>query len=284
MEFIDNITTSWIIIFIFTGFLAGYIDSIAGGGGMIQVPVLLYSGIPPVFVLATNKTAGMFGALMATIRYSMSKKVNWRVVFIAIIPCLLASYLGSYLVMYIPQGVIQWAILLSIAIAMIALFKKSKTIKEENITLSNKNIIFSTAPIGFYDGLLGPGTGTYLTISMKKFLNLDFLVSTASTKPLNFATNLGSFLAFFFCCKNHLDSCTSYGSCKYFGFICRNSLCYKRRRSFYKKSFDFSFNSNASCQYCKDAFLDWNKYCIYYLYKVRKFFKLLLSFHLYNFT
>jgi hypothetical protein len=201
MEFIDNITTSWIIIFIFTGFLAGYIDSIAGGGGMIQVPVLLYSGIPPVFVLATNKTAGMFGALMATIRYSMSKKVNWRVVFIAIIPCLLASYLGSYLVMYIPQGVIQWAILLSIAIAMIALFKKSKTIKEENITLSNKNIIFSTAPIGFYDGLLGPGTGTYLTISMKKFLKLDFLVSTASTKPLNFATNLGSFLAFFFAAK-----------------------------------------------------------------------------------
>ncbi|QDF28756.1 sulfite exporter TauE/SafE family protein [Halarcobacter anaerophilus] len=201
MEFIDNITTSWIIIFIFTGFLAGYIDSIAGGGGMIQVPVLLYSGIPPVFVLATNKTAGMFGALMATIRYSMSKKVNWRVVFIAIIPCLLASYLGSYLVMYIPQGVIQLAILLSIGIAMIALFKKSKTIKEENITLNNKNIIFSTAPIGFYDGLLGPGTGTYLTISMKKFLKLDFLVSTASTKPLNFATNLGSFLAFFFAAK-----------------------------------------------------------------------------------
>ncbi|WP_320033734.1 TSUP family transporter [Halarcobacter sp.] len=201
MEFLDNITTNWIIIFILTGFIAGYIDSIAGGGGMIQVPVLLYSGIPPVFVLAANKSAGMFGALMATIKYAASKKVNWKVVSIAIIPCLLASYLGSSLVMYLPQELIHWAILLSIAIAMISLFKKSKTIKEENIKLTKKSIILSTAPIGFYDGILGPGTGTYLTISMKKFLNLDFLVSTASTKPLNFATNFGSVVAFFFAGK-----------------------------------------------------------------------------------
>jgi len=201
MELLDNITISWLIIFVITGFLAGYIDSIAGGGGMIQVPVLLYSGIPPVFVLATNKTAGMFGALMSTIKYSMSKKINWKVVFVAIIPCLLASYLGSYFVMYLPQEIIQWAILISIFIAMIALFKKSKNIETENKILSKKNIILSTAPIGFYDGLLGPGTGTYLTISMKKFLNLDFLISTASTKPLNFATNVGSFIAFFFAGK-----------------------------------------------------------------------------------
>lgn len=201
MEFIDNITVTWIVIFICTGFIAGYIDSIAGGGGMIQVPVLLYSGIPPVFVLATNKMAGMFGALMATIRYAMSKKVNWKVVSVAIIPCLLASYLGSSLVMYLPEGVIHWAILISIAVAMISLFKKSKTIKEEDTELTNKNIVLSTAPIGFYDGLLGPGTGTYLTISMKKFLHLDYLVSTASTKPLNFATNFGSVIAFFFAGK-----------------------------------------------------------------------------------
>lgn len=201
MEFIDNITTTWIIIFVLVGFTAGYIDSIAGGGGMIQVPVLLYSGIPPIFVLAVNKSAGMFGALMATIKYAASKKVNWKVVSIAIIPCLLASYLGSSLVMYLPQEFIHWAILASIAIAMISLFKKSKSIKEEDVKLTKKNIILCTAPIGFYDGILGPGTGTYLTISMKKFLHLDFLISTASTKPLNFATNFGSVIAFFFAGK-----------------------------------------------------------------------------------
>ena len=201
MEMVTDIPISWILIFVFVGFIAGYIDSIAGGGGMIQVPVLLYSGIPPILVLATNKMAGMFGALMATIKYAKSKKVAWRVVLIAIIPCLLASYIGSKLVMYLPKSIIQWAILISIAIAMFALLKKSKNIKEENNKLTKTNIVLSTAPIGFYDGLLGPGTGTYLTISIKKFLGLDFLVSTASTKPLNFATNLGSVVAFFFAGK-----------------------------------------------------------------------------------
>ena len=60
MEFLENITTFWIIAFVLTGFIAGYIDAIAGGGGMIQVPVLLLSGIPPVFVLACNKMASVF--------------------------------------------------------------------------------------------------------------------------------------------------------------------------------------------------------------------------------
>eukprot|EP01029_Cantina_marsupialis_P024751 TRINITY_DN6429_c0_g2_i3.p1 TRINITY_DN6429_c0_g2~~TRINITY_DN6429_c0_g2_i3.p1 ORF type:complete len:264 (-),score=31.53 TRINITY_DN6429_c0_g2_i3:187-957(-) len=201
MDLASDISLMWIMAFILTGFIAGYIDSIAGGGGMVQVPVLLYSGIPPVFVLATNKMSGMFGALMATIKYASSKKINWKVVSIAIIPCLIASYIGSKLVMYLPEWIIQWAILISIAIAMISLFKKSKNIEEKKIELNKKNIILSTAPIGFYDGLLGPGTGTYLTISMKKFLNLDFLVATASTKPLNFATNFGSVVAFFFAGK-----------------------------------------------------------------------------------
>jgi len=196
MEFLQDITLTWIIIFTITGFIAGYIDAIAGGGGMIQVPVLLYSGIPPVFVLATNKMASLFGTLMATIRYFLSKKISLKVVSIAIIPCLVASYIGSELVMFLPDYIIQWAILISIPIALIFLLKKSKEIKEENTELSNKNIVLATAPIGFYDGLLGPGTGTYMTISMKKFLHLDYIISTASTKPLNLATNVGSAIAF----------------------------------------------------------------------------------------
>ncbi len=196
MELFSDISLSWVIGFIIAGFIAGYIDSIAGGGGMIQVPVLLFSGISPVHVLASNKIASVFGVLMATIKYALSKKISWKVVSIAIIPCLVSSYIGSILVMYLSDEVIKWAILIAIPVAMIFLFKKSKKIQEEKIELNKKNIILSTAPIGFYDGLLGPGTGTYMTISMKKFLRLDYLVSTASTKPLNFATNLGSAIAF----------------------------------------------------------------------------------------
>ena len=201
MEFANDISINWILIFMLTGFIAGYIDSIAGGGGMITVPMLLFSGIPPIFVLGTNKMQSVVGALMATIKYAMSKKISWKIVSIAIIPCLIASYLGSQVVMYLSDEVIQWAILISIPIALLALLKKSTIVNKEKPELSKKSIILSTAPIGFYDGLIGPGTGTYLTISMKKFLNLDYLTSTASTKPLNFATNFGSVLAFFFAAK-----------------------------------------------------------------------------------
>ncbi len=201
MEFTFELTNTWMIIFIFTGFIAGYIDSIAGGGGMIQVPVLLYSGIPPVFVLATNKVAGLFGTLMAAIKYATSKKISWKIVFIAIIPCLIASYIGSSLVMFVNDKIIQWAILLSIPLALFFLLKKSTKKQNNSIKLSKKNIILSTAPIGFYDGLLGPGTGTYMTICLKKFLKLDYIIATASTKPLNMATNIGSALAFLFAGK-----------------------------------------------------------------------------------
>ena len=201
MELFDDITLYWVIGFVIAGFLAGYIDSIAGGGGMVQVPVLLLSGLSPIHVLASNKMAGLVGVLMATIKYAISKKISWKVVSIAIIPCLVASYIGSILVMYVPDEFIKWAIILAIPVAMIFLFKKSKKIVEEKTEVTNKNIILATAPIGFYDGLLGPGTGTYMTISMKKFLHLDYLVATASTKPLNFATNVGSAIAFIFAGK-----------------------------------------------------------------------------------
>jgi len=201
MESFETISLGFIIIFVLVGFLAGYIDSIAGGGGMIQVPALLFSGISPIHVLASNKMASVLGVGMATLKYAYSKKISWKVVSIAIIPCLIASYIGSKLVMYLSDEVIQWAILIAIPIAMAFLFKKSKDIKEEDTKLTKKNIVLATAPIGFYDGLLGPGTGTYLTISMKKFLHLDYLISTASTKPLNFATNLGSLFAFVFAGK-----------------------------------------------------------------------------------
>ena len=196
MELFADITLYWVIGFVIAGFLAGYIDSIAGGGGMVQVPVLLLSGLSPIHVLASNKMAGLVGVLMATIKYAISKKISWKVVSITIIPCLVASYIGSILVMYVPDEFIKWAIILAIPVAMIFLFKKSKKIVEEKTEVTNKNIILATAPIGFYDGLLGPGTGTYMTISMKKFLHLDYLIATASTKPLNFATNVGSAIAF----------------------------------------------------------------------------------------
>ncbi len=194
-NFIADISLYWYIVFIVIGFLAGYVDAVAGGGGMLQVPVLLLSGMPPVMVLATNKMVSIFGTAMAIIKYGLSKKINWHVIKIAILACLVTSFIGSQLVMQLSSDTISWLIILCIPFALLALFYKD-SVKRESIGFSNKSILLSTTPVGFYDGLLGPGTGTYLALSMKRFLNLDLLSATATAKPLNFATNFGALLAF----------------------------------------------------------------------------------------
>lgn len=235
MEHFIEISTMWIVIFIFTGFFAGYIDAIAGGGGMIQVPVLLISGMSPIHVLATNKVASVLGVAMASIKYYLSKKMSLKVVSIAIIPCLIASYIGSSLVMYLSDEVIKWAILLAIPIAMVFLFKKSKDQKEDTKEINAKTVVLSTAPIGFYDGLLGPGTGTYMSISMKRFLKLDLLVATASTKPLNFATNVGSVVAFVMAGKVLWVAAISLGLANVLGSYVGSHYAIKNGEDFIKK-------------------------------------------------
>lgn len=194
-NFAIEISFYWYVAFIIIGFLAGYVDAVAGGGGMLQVPVLLLSGMPPVMVLATNKMVSIFGTAMAILKYGLSKKINWHVIKIAIVACLVASFIGSQLVMQLSSDTISWLIIACIPFALIALFYKDN-VKRESIGFSNRSILLSTTPIGFYDGLLGPGTGTYLALCMKRFLNLDLLSATATAKPLNFATNFGALLAF----------------------------------------------------------------------------------------
>ncbi|MEA2019393.1 MAG: TSUP family transporter [Campylobacterota bacterium] len=191
----QELSTNWYIILILIAFIAGYVDAIAGGGGMIQAPMLLLSGLHPVVVLAINKFASMTGTITATIKYAKHKKIIWGVAFVAVIPCIVASYIGSSLIMFVNEEVINWLILLSIPIAMIMLLKKRKEYNQKK-TITKNEIIKSTAPIGLYDGFLGPGTGTYMAISMNRYLGLDFLGATATAKVLNLGTNFGATVAF----------------------------------------------------------------------------------------
>ncbi len=195
MEFLTELSSNWYIILILTAFIAGYVDAIAGGGGMIQAPMLLLSGLNPIIVLAVNKFASMAGTITATIKYAKHKKIIWAIALIGVVPCIIASFIGSNLIMFVDENIINWLILLSIPVAMIMLLKKRKDYnKKQEIT--KKDIIKSTAPIGFYDGLLGPGTGTYFAISMNRYLGISFLNATATAKVLNLGTNFGATVAF----------------------------------------------------------------------------------------
>lgn len=187
----------WVFtLLLFTGFVAGYIDAVAGGGGMIQALALLMAGIPPLNTLATNKIISMTGTVTAVLKYARERVINWHLALACVIPCVLAAYLGSKLIMYLDETLITLLIIGCIPLAFAAMMIKQKKIQSVTESTARGKAILLLSPIAFYDGLLGPGTGTYLAIAANKGLNMRFLRATGLAKPLNLSTNLGSAVAY----------------------------------------------------------------------------------------
>lgn len=179
-------------------FIAGFIDSIAGGGGAISLPSLLLAGLDPQMAAGTNKFASTFGTFIATLNFIKHKKLNYKLAFTGIIAALIGSALGSRTLIAIdPNYAIKILIFLLPIGAIITLIPKKESI-ERPIT---KKDIFIITPIiafivGFYDGFFGPGTGSFLIILFSLFLKIDLLKANALAKAINFASNLASLIVF----------------------------------------------------------------------------------------
>ena len=196
MEHLSEIGLYWIIGLTLIAFAAGYIDAVAGGGGMLNLPALLFAGVPPVSALAVNKVTGIAGTTLAVIKYALGKKINWKVVSYAAIPCLIASYIGGKLALYASATVLAWAILACIPIALLIVLTDKPKQHQKTPEIGFAKTVATITPIGFYDGIMGPGTGTYMAIALRKVLKFDFLLATATIKPLNLMTNIGAAVAF----------------------------------------------------------------------------------------
>ncbi len=198
MENVTELSIYWLIALTLVALLAGYIDAVAGGGGMLNLPALLFIGVPPVSALAVNKVTGIAGTALAVIKYALDKKIHWRTVSYGAIPCLIASYLGGLLALNASAEILLWAILVCIPIALFIVLsdKVSYSNVETKEEISLPRTLLAVVPMGFYDGVLGPGTGTYMAIAVKKILKFDFLKATATIKPLNLLTNIGAAIAF----------------------------------------------------------------------------------------
>ena len=196
MESLFELNNYWLIGLAFVAFSAGYIDAVAGGGGMLNLPALLFAGLPPVSALAVNKVSGIAGTTLAVTKYAVNKQIHWRTVFYAALPCLLASYVGGRLAIHASATVLAWAIIICIPIALLIVLTDKASTQKEAPKVTAIKAISAVAPIGFYDGILGPGTGTYMAIAIRKILKFDFLLATATIKPLNLLTNIGAGFAF----------------------------------------------------------------------------------------
>jgi uncharacterized membrane protein YfcA len=194
----SDIATHLIIFLALAAFLAGFIDSIAGGGGLIAIPALLLAGFPPVETLGTNKLQGLFGTGSAAIHYAskgqvdVGKQLPWTLL------AFVASAAGALIATRIPGEALRLALpFVLIAIALYFALKPNMDDVDRAERIRPALFGATVAPlVGFYDGVFGPGTGSFLMLAFVSLAGYGVLKATAHTKLINFATNLGALAAF----------------------------------------------------------------------------------------
>lgn len=180
------------------GVLAGFVDAVAGGGGLIAVPALLSAGLPPVAALATNKAQSVVGTITAAWTY-------WRKGYVALktlVPGIAATFVGSFIGAWTVKSIDTSALNVAVPVAVIAValyFILSPSIKDIDRTARLKFALFVPAVgfiIGFYDGIFGPGTGSFFMVCFVALFGLSAARASAHTKVLNVTSNLAALALF----------------------------------------------------------------------------------------
>ncbi|ALE05311.1 hypothetical protein AL755_07255 [Arthrobacter sp. ERGS1:01] len=197
----EHITIATILLVIVAGFAAGWIDAVVGGGGLLQLPVMLMiPGITPVQALATNKMGSIFGTTTSAVTYYRRVKPDLRTALPMAGVALLGSLGGAVVASSLPGSVFKPIIVA--ALVAVALFTALKPNIGELTVLrhsGHRHYILAGligGVIGFYDGLIGPGTGSFLVIALVSLMGYAFLEASAKAKIVNLATNAGALMIF----------------------------------------------------------------------------------------
>lgn len=197
-----DLTIATALFLLAASFFAGFIDSIAGGGGLIQLPALLI-GLPKsetVEVLGTNKLSSIFGTSTAAALYRKQIKPDPKVLLAMGLPALLGSAGGALLASKIPTSSMRPMVLVLLIIVAVYTWFKPDLGKFENLRHLPKRRVQIAALagviIGFYDGIFGPGTGSFLMLILVASLGYAFITASAIAKVVNVATNVGAILVF----------------------------------------------------------------------------------------
>jgi uncharacterized membrane protein YfcA len=193
-----DIATEIVLLLVLAAFLAGFIDAIAGGGGLITVPALLLAGLPPVEALATNKLQSLFGSGSSVIAYASKGHVDVRQQWPSALASAFASVAGALLATVLPSDVLNVMLpVLLVGIAIYFLVKPNMGDLDRAQRMTPFIFGLTIVPlIGFYDGAFGPGTGSFFMMAFVSLAGFGVLKATAHTKTLNFASNVGAFFTF----------------------------------------------------------------------------------------
>jgi len=181
-------------------FISGFVDSIAGGGGLISLPAYNISGFSPHFSLGTNKFVSCIGTIFSTMRFVRNKNYNLTSAIPSIFFSLIGAVIGAKIAVYLDVVVLRYVLVFGIPVIAVVVFKKKNFEKSAPKNLSKTRIIVYSSIIGFviggYDGFFGPGTGTFLILLYTSVMGFDLLTSMGNAKLVNLASNMASLIVF----------------------------------------------------------------------------------------
>ena len=194
---------------VFVVFMAGFVDSIAGGGGLISLPAYFAAGLPAHAALATNKFSSFMGTLAATYRYYRAGRMQLKLGLSAAAGALIGSAGGSRVALLLDGKTINTLVLVLIPAVLVFFILKDRIFRSSNPNTekierprdTKRDAIISFtigAAVGFYDGLFGPGTGTFLTLGFNVFLRMDLINASGNARLANLASNFGALAVFAF--------------------------------------------------------------------------------------
>jgi uncharacterized membrane protein YfcA len=235
-----HLDPSLLIILLVFGFLASFIDSVVGGGGLIALPALLFTGLNPAGAVATNKLASTIGSLTSTFMFYRSGKIDLKSVVKFIPLSFIGSLFGAYTVHLLNPEVLKPLMLVMLAaVAIFTIFKKDWGSISSPKKLSIHHFILFLViilAIGFYDGFIGPGTGSFLIFSFL-LIGFDFLKAAGNAKFLNFGSNIAGLLMFMFLGQVNYTYGIIMGLAQLAGAICGSKFALKKGSGYVRALF-----------------------------------------------
>ncbi len=180
-------------------FVAGFIDAIAGGGGLLTAPAMLWAGLPPINMLATSKVQSSFGSGTACWNFTRKGMIDWRTYWPTFVLILALSGIGAFVVQAIQADILKLIVpILLIMVAAYVLLSPRMTDEDAHQRIGIKAYLPVGGAIGFYDGFFGPGTGSFFATTLVSLRGMGLKRATAHTKAFNFASNIGALIVFAF--------------------------------------------------------------------------------------
>lgn len=176
-------------------FLGGFVDAIAGGGGLISLPAYMIVGLNPIDAIGTNKFSASCGTFVATMRYSRCGFIHWRELIPAVIVALIGSWIGARLALLVENDIFKVIMLVVLPLTAVFVLNK-KTLSKYRLPYTGRKTItiisILAMMMGVYDGFYGPGTGTFLMLMLVGIAHVSLQEAVGTTKVINLSTNVAS--------------------------------------------------------------------------------------------